>query len=88
MKLIKLPTTNEGAGNARLYFAHVAFYVASASVAWLQFRAEPVVASLVAVAFFTICTVLYMFKSLTGFKVDLDDKEIELSSNFEEKTEK
>lgn len=69
--------------SARLFFTHVSFYIAALSVILLHAKIELLTASITAICFFALCTVLYMLRDLRKAKLDLDDKEIELESSDE-----
>jgi predicted glycosyltransferase involved in capsule biosynthesis len=71
--------------SARLFFAHVSFYIASTSVIALHFSSSLLSASITAILFFLLCTVLYMLKDLTKAKFDLDDRSVDLESSSSDK---
>ena len=64
----------------RLLAAYVSFVIASISVITLHIWPQTSVATWTAIGYFTLCMVFYMLKKLTSAKIDLDDREISLSS--------
>jgi hypothetical protein len=72
------------APSARLLFAHVSFYIAALSVVALHLNSSLLTATITAILFFLLCTVLYMLRNLTKAKFDLDDKSVDLESGPED----
>lgn len=73
--------------SVRLLFAYIAFLVAIISIVALHKHKDLLVATWTAIAFYCICTVLYMFKGVTSFKADLDDQSLEIGDSTENKKE-
>lgn len=73
---------NQKPPSSRLHFTHVSFYIAAACVI---FNAAQ---SWTAIAFFTICCVLYMFKEIDKFKFSAKDQTVEVEDTSEVTSEK
>ncbi len=86
-KGLKVPHAYDAATklpSARLLWAYVAFVLATISVIALHARPQLLIATWTSIAFFVICTALFMLKNLHSFKADLDDQSVELTSEAEE----
>jgi len=73
-----------GKPSVTLMFAWVAFFLAVGSTIALNFTQSVLSASLVSIMFWVLAVVIYRLRKLDHVKFDLDDKEIELSSEDEE----
>lgn len=85
------PATNQP--SVRLWFTHLSFFVALCSVLALHFFPALLLATGVAVLFFSLNMIFYMLRSLTKAKIDLNDQSLDLESSpdstgSEEKKEK
>jgi hypothetical protein len=83
---IKLPHAYDPAlkqPSFRLLTAYSSFILAFSSIIALHFHPEVLAATGTAIAFFGLNMVFYMLKKLQNAKIDLDDKEISLSSEKE-----
>lgn len=63
-----------------LTFAYLTFAIACASITALHFSASLAIATWTSIGFWVIATVLYMMRSISKAKFDLDDKSIDLES--------
>lgn len=75
------PTSVDGAkpASARLLFSHLSFYVAIFCVAADKPQAWT------AIAFFSICTMLYMFKEIDKLKFNAQERSLEIEDEHESK---
>lgn len=71
---IPFPTSKDGdkPASARLLFSHVSFWLAAVCVALDKPQ------SWTAIAFFSICTVLYMFKEIDKLKFNAQERSLEI----------
>ena len=82
---VPLAKDSTGKPSATLWFAYVSFLIASGSVIHFIFQGDPLAASCTAIGFWTIAMVFYRIGKLDKFKIDLDDREIELEADDESK---
>lgn len=64
--------------SSRLHFAHVSFYIAAVCVSLNAAQ------SWTAIAFFSICCILYMFKDIDKFKFSAKDQSVEVEDSHEQ----
>lgn len=79
---IKLPSAYDnrtGKGSISLLFAHVANFVAILSICYLVSQ-DSKYGVLSAIVYSTLMLAFYLIRTLSKFKVDIDDGEIELDS--------
>ena len=72
-----------GLPSATLGFAYVSFLLAFAAVAYFVVKDAGLAATSTAIALWVIAMVFYRMNRIGKFKVDLDDKEIEMESEDE-----
>lgn len=65
----------------RLLTAYISFLVAVGSIVSLHVWPSLLSATITSISFYGLCMIFYMLKKLTGAKIDLDDKKIELSND-------
>jgi hypothetical protein len=75
-----------GKGSVSLLFAHVANFTAIAGIALLLYK-DTKTGVLGAIIYSTLMLAFYLIRSLSKFKVDVDDGQIELDSEPEKKDE-
>jgi Ca2+/Na+ antiporter len=77
---IKFPLAFDGAkpASARLLFSHVSFWIASVLLVMNKEQ------TWTAIAFFSICTLLYMFKEVDKFKFSAKDQTVEVEDTQDE----
>lgn len=80
---LKLPTAWNGKvpASERLLFSHLSFYVAL----WTVVTNQP--QSWTAIAFFSLCTVLHMFKEVDKFSFNARERSIEIEDKNEQEKE-
>lgn len=64
---------------------YIALYMSVASLMWLHFKAEPIVATSLTILFWVLSYIFYRLRKLDKAKISLEDKSIELESSTEEK---
>ena len=77
----------KGKPSATLLFMYVSFVIAAGSVIALHLKAGLLIATLTAIMFWVLATVFYRIRKLDKFKIDLDDKTIELDADEDESTD-
>lgn len=68
-----------------LTFAYVSFIVAMTGIIFLTIK-EIVLGTTAAIMFWVLCMVFYRIRKLDKFKIDLDDKSIELDGGDEDES--
>lgn len=64
-----------------LFFTYITFWVALLGSIAVYFKSDLLFASINSIAFWILAFVMYRIRSLDKFKVDLDDRSIELSGD-------
>ncbi len=82
-----MPAAKDGSSgepSATLWFAYMTFFLALAAVIYFIVKGDPLASSTVAVGFWALSVVFYRIRKLDKFKVDFDDKSIELDGGDDE----
>jgi hypothetical protein len=88
---ITLPLARDADRNkpsATLWFAYISFFMALGSVIHLTIKGDPFLSAMTSISFWAIATIFYRMRTLNKFKVDLDDKEIEIDGGDDEPSTK
>jgi len=75
-----------GLPSATLGFAYVSFVLAIASVAYFMAKDASLAATSTAITLWVIAMVFYRMNKIDKFKVDLDDRSVELEGDDDEST--
>lgn len=67
-----------GKPSVTLLFTYITFILAMTSVIAFHFVDSLLSPAITSISFFALCTVFYLLRRLTKFKVDLDDRSIDL----------
>ena len=86
LPLMRDPLNKRGSLSA--LFAYVSFWIACWSVIKCIKNEAQEVSTIIAISFWSLATVFHKFKRLDKFKIDLDDKSIELDSDKPQLTSK
>lgn len=70
-----------------LWFAYVTFWLAVCATVYFIYKGDPLSSTVTAIGFWTIAMVFFRMNKIDKFKIDFDDREIELDSE-NEKVEK
>jgi hypothetical protein len=73
-----------GKPSASLLFMYVSFVIAACSVIALHLKAGLLIATLTSIMFWVLAMTFYRIRKLDKFKIDLDDKTIELDADEDE----
>lgn len=85
---VNLPYAHDPEKNqpsATLLFLYISFVIAACSVIALHLKAGLFIATITAICFWVLAMVFYRIRKLDKFKIDLDDKTIELDAEDEDK---
>lgn len=86
----KLPYAYDGSTkqpSVTLWFAYCSFFLAFGAVVYFIVKGDPLASSSVAIGFWALAMVFYRLRHLDKFKLDLDDKSLELSGDEDEESE-